>query len=368
MSMRAISLCLTIASLTPAQTFVVDVAGGPGSQFVDLPTAVATVPDGATLIVRSGTYVGVAIVQKSLTILADPGTYAFGGIFVRDLLATQQVVIRNVGVSGFSTSTLAAFDNEGVVVFDSCGTSANNPVWLNVQGSTDVRIRNCVLQYGTPLGVFTSSVRVSDCEIATTWPYSACTMVDSFAEFSDCTITAGGGSAGSSAILGQNSQVRLLGSTVLRSGAFPNGYSGTVLTGTINVRLTPGVVLDPISGPATTAGVTLTTIAMPSVAATTGPAGTTATATMTGPAGALAALYISFPAPLTFVPGVVDAIAILPGTAFLAAAGTLSPSIAAGYTVPPHPLLRGVTLTWQGATIDATQGLQISNAVTYVHF
>ena len=251
MNLRAISLCLTMSSLVAAQTFVVDAAGGPGSQFVDLPTAVATVPDGATLVVRSGIYVGVAITQKSLTILADPGMFAFGGIYVRDLLATQWVVIRNVGLSGFGISTLSANDNAGVVIFDSCGTSAA-PVSISAQNSTDVRVHNCVLLYGTPLGVFSSSMRVSNSDIWTTWPYSACTLVNGFVEFTDCTITAGGGSAASSAINGQTSDVRLLGSTVLRSGALPNAYAGPVLTGSLNVRLAPSVVLDPISGPATT--------------------------------------------------------------------------------------------------------------------
>ena len=47
-----LAFLLPLASALVAQTYVVDAANGPGSQFTDLPTAVAAVPDGATLLVR----------------------------------------------------------------------------------------------------------------------------------------------------------------------------------------------------------------------------------------------------------------------------------------------------------------------------
>jgi hypothetical protein len=34
----------------------------------------------------------------------------------------------------------------------------------------------------------------------------------------------------------------------------------------------------------------------------------------------------------------------------------------------PQPLLLGMRVVWQGASIDATVGAQIGNAVTYVHW
>jgi hypothetical protein len=47
-------LLLFLSSTIPAQRFVVDASGG--GQFTDLATAVAAVPDGATLFVKRGYY------------------------------------------------------------------------------------------------------------------------------------------------------------------------------------------------------------------------------------------------------------------------------------------------------------------------
>lgn len=62
---------LALASIAKTQTYVVDDDGGPGVHFTDLPTAVATVPAGAILRVREGTYAGFSVSNKSLTILGD---------------------------------------------------------------------------------------------------------------------------------------------------------------------------------------------------------------------------------------------------------------------------------------------------------
>ena len=58
---------------------------------------------------------------------------------------------------------------------------------------------------------------------------------------------------------------------------------------------------------------------------------------------------------------------IRPSTEAVQAMGTLTTPLQGGYYVPPLPLLLGVQVTWQGASIDASHGVQISNGVTYVH-
>ena len=59
------------AGPTRAQVYVVDEAGGPGSQYTDLPAAVAAVPDGATLRVRPGNYTPFAIAGKGLAVVGE---------------------------------------------------------------------------------------------------------------------------------------------------------------------------------------------------------------------------------------------------------------------------------------------------------
>ena len=63
-----------------------------------------------------------------------------------------------------------------------------------------------------------------------------------------------------------------------------------------------------------------------------------------------------------------DPILILPGSQNLQAAGVLATSLPVSYPVPPLPLLRGTRVSWQAATVDASNGLQISNAATNVHY
>lgn len=71
--MHPILVGLSLSCALSAQTFVVDAAGGPGSNFTDIAAAVAAVPDGATLLVRPGSHGGFAIAGKGIALLAQPG-------------------------------------------------------------------------------------------------------------------------------------------------------------------------------------------------------------------------------------------------------------------------------------------------------
>lgn len=79
-----------------SQTFIVDAANGPGTNFTSLPAAAAAVPDGAVLIVRPGSYAGFAITQKGLAVLADPGVIVTSTIQVSNNLSHQAFVLRDV--------------------------------------------------------------------------------------------------------------------------------------------------------------------------------------------------------------------------------------------------------------------------------
>ena len=62
----------------------------------DLPAAVASVPDGAVLLVRAGTYSSFTITAKGLTVLAEPATDVSGSIRVENTLAGQDVVLERL--------------------------------------------------------------------------------------------------------------------------------------------------------------------------------------------------------------------------------------------------------------------------------
>ena len=65
----ALALFLSPVALQ-AQSYIVDVNGGPGHHYTDLPEAVAAVPDGAVLWVRPGDYSRFTLAKKGLKILS----------------------------------------------------------------------------------------------------------------------------------------------------------------------------------------------------------------------------------------------------------------------------------------------------------
>ena len=68
---------LSVAHLLPAQIFVVDCSGGPGTDFTSIRAAVAAVPDGARLLVRPGIYQPFVVDGTSRTgmpVLYEPPT------------------------------------------------------------------------------------------------------------------------------------------------------------------------------------------------------------------------------------------------------------------------------------------------------
>lgn len=357
------SLCALLGALLlvaplEGQSFVVDAAGGAGSQFLDLPTAIATVPDGATLIVRAGSYAGGSITQKSLTVLGEGAVFVLFGLTVEDLLPTQRVVVRGVADAMVSFGGFSVSGCDGTVVFEQCDAA------ISAEWSRDVRIHDWdPPSGGIPLGVYNSRVQVTRATLTTGAAYAAISVVNGVLELTDCLVTGGGGPAGAAPIWGIGSEVRLLGATSLNvvSGA------SSALAGSLTVRCDLGVSLQPIGAPVAGSGVSLGFLDMPSVTASSGAPGGTANAAMGGPAGALAVLFVGLPGALVPLVGEPDPIAIAAGTEIEMAFGVLSPTLTAGYAVPPNPVLSGVTVTWQGASIDAVEGLQISNAVTYTH-
>src|SRR5262245_22482850 len=90
------------------QTFVVDAGNGPGANFTSIAAAIAAVPDGATLLVRAGTYAPFTVDAKGLTILGDPGVVVGGSVAVRNIAAGQAVTIRELQTS------------PGAVLVDNC--------------------------------------------------------------------------------------------------------------------------------------------------------------------------------------------------------------------------------------------------------
>ena len=114
--MRPVLATALLASAAVAQTFVVDAGNGPGTNFTSIAAAVATVPEGATLLVRSGSYAGFAV-TRGVTILGDSGVAITGPVQVTATTALQPVTLRNLQWSAFVNNQppleLAGFRRRG---------------------------------------------------------------------------------------------------------------------------------------------------------------------------------------------------------------------------------------------------------------
>ena len=124
-----LALCCTVAAtqLAAQDVLIIDAAGGPGSQFTDLPQAVAAAAPGDILDVVPGFYTGFET-SKGIHILGRAGGdidivgrssngFAFS---VSNLPANQPFTLRNLKSSSFFTGGAEFIDCAGSIVLDSC--------------------------------------------------------------------------------------------------------------------------------------------------------------------------------------------------------------------------------------------------------
>ncbi|HTE04576.1 MAG TPA: hypothetical protein VK824_00155, partial [Planctomycetota bacterium] len=117
----------SLAPAAAADVLVVDAANGAGAQFTQISAAVAVAADGDTLLVRAGSYGAVTVAGKALTISADTAATVTvnGALAVKNLIAGQTVVLRNLVVTGTSAPGLAASQCAGLVWAESCTLTGN---------------------------------------------------------------------------------------------------------------------------------------------------------------------------------------------------------------------------------------------------
>lgn len=357
----------------PAQAFVVDAANGPGSNFTNLATAIATVPDGAVLRVRAGNYGGFTIASKSLTILGEPGatlTNLLLGPTIENLQAHQSVWIRGFDLQSFFSGAgvirLTCRNNLGAVHLTELGVLQGS-LALTVTQCDRVFVRGCY---------FTSQVGIDQSDVVFQW----CGI--SAQNFSLPNVVQQGGHvqlvgsqvlgrpyAGASSGVGytmNGGELRVLGGGSLGSSTI-FGSPGFAIDGTGLVRIDPNVT---IVGSATpfAPGITVATAAQAHVTTNDPLLGSPLFPSLHGPVGSLAVLAIGLPGPRQLAPGIVDAFWWSPPTVATLAVGIPQPGVPLSSTVPvPNQLVWvGIQILCQGVTFDATTGLQASNPVPFV--
>src|SRR5262245_49501533 len=92
------ALAPSLASAQNANVLVVDVAGGAGSAFTDIQTAINAAASGDIVLVRAGSYSAISIQAKSLSVVADAGAVVtvFGTSRIGALTTDQRVEVKDL--------------------------------------------------------------------------------------------------------------------------------------------------------------------------------------------------------------------------------------------------------------------------------
>ena len=144
---------IATAAIHAQSVWVVDAAGG--GDFTDLPAAGAAAQDGDVLLIRTGSYSRLSLIDKGLTLVAEEGEHpVVDGLVVGQLLDEQFVLVRGlefVEQSGTEdTSCVLLFYNNGSVWMEDCvirfsddGPPAPNSLALRIDMCGAVTLVDC---------------------------------------------------------------------------------------------------------------------------------------------------------------------------------------------------------------------------------
>lgn len=259
LAMHSLALTLALAALTGSasaqnQTWIVDAANGAGTNFLDLPPAVAAAQPGDDIIVRPGDYTGTAV-YKGISILGEPGARilnggaTYTGISVSLVPAGDTCAVSGVEILVINPldGSLRAANNAGNILFERITT--NDPT--RIFNCANVRIEGCTLADIEVGNTSLSMSHTSGHGVAGVFNSSkpALQLTNSSATVSRCTLNgfnAFGPTASSAAI-------SLVGGSLLLTGdgsgqvAAGTGQVRSAINGIGNLTIDPHVALVPAS-------------------------------------------------------------------------------------------------------------------------
>lgn len=344
------------------QTFLVDANNGPGTQFTDLPAAVAVVPDGATLDVRPGNYSPFALQGRSLRILAVPGAtvltqFANTSASFSNLPPTGTVLVKGLAFARFPLggSRISVSGCQGSVLLEDVTETGTLRLQIDIANSTHVQIRDAT-GVSTLVAANSNVVLVGGTYGAAGFsnPPIAIDASNGSMQILDAVVS-GSVSQGSilnAAIRLQGGSLRLLGHTSLSPGL---QVTAPAVTGVGAVRIEPTVTLTGASLPSSLHVLTATMVSL-----TASRQGNVVNANVQTTAGLLVATALSLPAGPSWLSGIADPIWLDGNALSFVGLGIANPTLTASVPVPPG-LSSSIRATFQAIAIDQTGLMQVSN-------
>lgn len=250
-------LALVAAPAFAQRTWVIDAANGAGTDFTDLPPAVAAATAGDLLSVRQGTYTGFAT-NKGLRIVSlQPSTLTWnnGGVqmTVANLPAGETFSMHGFDAPRRFPFVATLTSNAGRVVLSAlrslqtcgCGPLHQNPPSFAITDCVQVSLDECVNYGGPAVSSVRSNVVLTNCQLgfpAPGDPQGDCLYVEGGeVEVADCVLD---GRAGSDVNANPRPAVRMLGGTLrLR------GIGSSYVQGGWDIQpLQPAPAIDAIGG------------------------------------------------------------------------------------------------------------------------
>ena len=389
--------CLILAHTTSATTWIVDAAGGPGTNFTDLPPALATAQSGDLILVRPGVY-SASRTSKGVSILAERGAELRGAgmipaLRVETLAAGESFVLTGMSFQGATTTSLIDIQNcTGRVHFDQLDvrpwSPASTSAGISILSAREVSIRRSTIECG--IEAIASSLLLSENQIhgrdadpnAVAGAGPALYMVGGRLFLTAGTLRGGAGTGNGGFGLEPQPALDLLdvdgwiagdGTTVISAGVTVGSASASALKTSTRFGTFTELIIDPHvtlipSGGAPAIDRFRTSVTMqriPALRIQPVAPGNDLAVDLYSPAGDLVILFASLPGDLSFVAGGLSGLDAT--STLLIAFATQGPSEHWSFTlpIPGNAALRGVLLRCQAASAQGTQ-VRLSGPETLV--
>ncbi len=372
------------------RVWIVDAANGAGTNFTNLPPAIAAAADGDQIWVRPGSYSAVST-GKALTILGDSGAWSAPAIEVSGLPAGRDFVLH-----GFNSSSVQpqvrVRNCAGRVLLDRLRLSPpSGQLTYNTPAIEIVNSALVTVQQGTVTGypavtASASTVHVTDSALTggnavLTFTIQASqpavNITGGKLEVTNSQLRGGNGFVAAQtppprpALIANGSTLRIAGDAA--SCRLIAGTGTTIpapaLRGTLgSLRIDPNVVLTPyLTAPPIEGTIAVQTLRLPALRALGAPPGGVVPLDLFAPVGDLAALFVGQPADLLPLPMFGGDLGLDPTRMLHILASTIGATghLTLNVPVPNNPSLRGANWVWQGVSGTLQGGLLLTNRANY---